>query len=530
MLQRQTQTAAFWRDRFEVTPDDMDFLYNLLLDTQASVQLQALATALIQEYLRRENSKIKTELAKGDIYVPQQEYEIGITLVFPALEFAVGDIVEVRPGHNPEYGDFDVIAVAFAGTDDRREFATNLQTNHRLNQNNGDGFLNDDSLLSPQEIYSLYQEEIDESLGYALEEGVQSDQFVEVDGNWLLADMLAEVHIGHLNIAEAMIEMHSRPLFAEELLKEVELDGNVAPAMQVISLSHSLKTDQRFDPVEVDGQQAWFLHRLEPAEVRAIPTLLKHPTFRYNRALLSVELLQVEWELDDEWGESSLSTEVPTMVPNTSITLGYPHRHYGTIPLNGRTRSFFPIGETGRSLVKLMDGRWGNEYQVWVLHEGRYISGLSEWMEQHNLPVGAIVTLERTGDADQVVIDYRPRRPKREWARIVTADLENRRLLFEMNKIQVACEYDEYMITAEGESGNLEELRQLLQMEGVEISKIVEDVVPELTKLNPQGTVHAKSVYTAVNVLRRCAPGPIFYALISNRKFQDVGGGFFALA
>ena len=54
--------------------------------------------------------------------------------------------------------------------------------------------------------------------------------------------------------------------------------------------------------------------------------------------------------------------------------------------------------------------------------------------------------------------------------------------------------------------------------------------MPELTKLNPQGTVHAKSVYSAVNIIRRCPPGPIFYMLISNRRFRDAGGGLFALA
>lgn len=50
MLQRQTQTATFWRDQFEITPEDTDFLYNLLLDTQAPQTLTQLATAWIEEY------------------------------------------------------------------------------------------------------------------------------------------------------------------------------------------------------------------------------------------------------------------------------------------------------------------------------------------------------------------------------------------------------------------------------------------------------------------------------------------------
>jgi hypothetical protein len=62
------------------------------------------------------------------------------------------------------------------------------------------------------------------------------------------------------------------------------------------------------------------------------------------------------------------------------------------------------------------------------------------------------------------------------------------------------------------------------------LAEIVDQIVPELTKLNPQGTTHAKSVYSAVNIVRRVAPGPIFYTLMSNRRFRDAGGGLFALA
>jgi len=234
--------------------------------------------------------------------------------------------------------------------------------------------------------------------------------------------------------------------------------------------------------------------------------------------------------LDDEWGESGLSTEIPRIVPTTSITLTYPHRRYGTIPINGRTVNFFPTGQKGKSTVTLVDGRWGTRCTGWVAHEGRYVSGLAKWMEDHALPVGAQITLERTPKANEVIMDYRTRRPKREWSRIGTADLAAKQLRFEMNKVQIACEYDEYLIVAENETSAIDELRDQLARDGVTIFQIVEQVVPELTKLNPNGTVHAKSVYSAVNMLRRCPPGPIFYALLTNRKFRDVGGGFFALA
>ncbi len=163
------------------------------------------------------------------------------------------------------------------------------------------------------------------------------------------------------------------------------------------------------------------------------------------------------------------------------------------------------------------------------MHEARYVTGLSKWMEDHQLPVGAYITLERSAANDEVIVDYRTRRPKREWARISIADLAHARLLFEMNKINVACEYDEHMIVAEQNAVELDQLRAEIGRLEVTLSELVDQIAPELLKLNPQGTVHAKSVYSAVNVVRRVPPGPVFHALLSNRRFRDMGNGLFAL-
>ena len=534
MLQRQTQTAAFWRDQFEVSPDDLDFIYNLLLDTQAPKSTTQLAVTLIDEYLRQENAKIESELAKGETYMPKERYEAGQILVFPALDFAIGKIVDVRAGQNPEYGDFEVIKVNFSDEnsdgDVEREFVSGLPTPHRLNQTNGGNLLDKSTLLSAEEIYELYQAEVDESLLFSLEEGTRSNEFVQVDDSWLLSDMLAEVHIGHLNIAEAMIEVQDEPLSSEQLLNELDLDDNVSESMRIISINHALSSDNRFDQVDEGGTMLWYLRRMEPDEVVDTPALLQYRPVDYNRSLLSVELLQLEWELDDEWGESSLSSELPSVVPSTTFTLIYPHRRYGTIPLSGRTRNFFPTRGSGRSRITLVDGRWGTQFSCWVVHEGRYVAGLGKWMEDHGVPVGAQITLERSGPDGDIVIDYRTRRSKREWARIGNADMEAKRFIFEMNKVPVACEYDENLIVADSDPAALEALQIWLDANNIDLMPIVEQVVSELTKLNPQGTVHAKSVYSAVNMLRRCPPGPVFYALISNRKFRDAGGGLFSLA
>jgi hypothetical protein len=530
MLQRKTQTAAFWRDQFEITQEDLDFIYSLILDAQTPKTTSELAQTIVEEYLRRESSKMESELAKGAIYQPSEDYKIGEKLVFPALDFQVGEIVGQRDAFNPEHGEFKAIQVQFPNEEKVREFAASLKSPHRLNQGNGQGLTEDGALLSAQEIYDLYRDEIEESLLYALEEGPRSNEFVQVDGYWLLADMLAEVHVGHLNIAEALIEVEGRPLTSEDLLKEIELDEDISKPMQIISLNYALGQDERFDRIGGEKEHLWFLKRLEPKEALEIPPLLLFRPMRYNRALLSVELLQLEWELDDEWGESGITGDSATMIPSTSFSLIYPHRRYGTIPLSNRTRGFFPQMERGRSMVTFIDGRWGNRVTGWVVHEGRYVCGLKAWMDEHNLPVGAQITLERSNNPGEVVIDYRPRRMKREWSRVARADLDNNRITFEMSKVQITCEYDEYLIVAADDTKSLDKLHEQIERLDVPLNMIVEQIVPELTKLNPQGTAHAKTVYSAVNMVRRCPPGPVFYSLISSRKFRDMGGGYFALA
>jgi hypothetical protein len=181
-------------------------------------------------------------------------------------------------------------------------------------------------------------------------------------------------------------------------------------------------------------------------------------------------------------------------------------------------------------VITLVDGRWGTRYTGWVVHEGRYVVGLAKWMEDHQVPVGAIITLERTPANGEIVVDYRTRRPKREWARIAHADLDRLRLTFDMNKINISCDYDEYMIVAEHNGEELDELRARMDVAGVDVNTLISDLTPELIKLNPQGTVHAKTVYSAVNIVRRMPPGPVFYALLVNRQLRDVGGGLFSMA
>ena len=109
------------------------------------------------------------------------------------------------------------------------------------------------------------------------------------------------------------------------------------------------------------------------------------------------------------------ATAVRAGLTTATLLLTYPHLVSGTLPLNRRARPFFPKGHGERTMVTLIDGRWGNRFPAWANHAGRYIAGLRPWFEKHKLPAGAYITLERRDDSGEIVVDFRPKRMRREW-------------------------------------------------------------------------------------------------------------------
>ncbi len=526
MLQRRTQTSEYWKQEFEVHREDLEHLYSLILERNRPVSTDELVLETIRYRCQQEEQRMQAELSRGIVYQPRESYAIGDQLVFPAFDYRLGTVVSIRPGRNPEHGEFDVITVEFENDGSRGEFAANLKTPHKLNRaHDGDSLWEVANLTPPEELYKSYGERVRTLLVEAL---TRSDlDFVSFDNQWLLQGLMAEVHVGHLNLAEALIEVKGQPLGVQEILAELDLPPEVPEPIRTFSLNVALQRDERFDLIHSYDGDRWILRRLEPEAALSIPVSLVYRPVRYNRAFLTVEMLQVEWELDDEWTEGGISTESAFLVPSTTLVLTYPHWKAGTLPLSSRSRPFFPAGERGRGLITLIDGRWGQRFPGWVVYEGRYVCGLAPWIEQHKLPVGAYITLERTANPGEVTIDFRPRRMRRDWVRM--AGVEDGRLVFRMQKQPVSCEYDEHVILGEENLEELDALRAQLAERNAPISELLAMVFPELAKLNPQGTVHIKTLYSAVNVLRRCPPGPIFAALASDQSYREVGNGYYAL-
>jgi len=518
--QKQNQPTG-WGEELAITDNDIAFLYEWLHAQARPCATKDLALALVEQRLAEQAKAVQAKLSRGDVYQPKKSYEVGQTLVFPALEFATGKIVGIRDGVNPAYPPFKVIQVAMEGEEEIREFAAGLDFPHRLNSDI-------QALLegsSPKEIYQEHKAALESAIVSRLSDSAGLG-FVQLDGSWFLRELMPDIHIGYLNLAEAMIELNNRPVSSSEILAEIALPAEIRADVQRFSLDLALRTDERFVNLGTPQEPAWYLRRLLPPEVLSVPVWLAYTPIAFDRKSVDPVLRQVENEIDDELSDlSAAPTEKRKPGDKVSLVLTAPHRKAGTLPLTPRTRGFFPDGPGAIVPVRLINGQNGEAMNGWVVPDGGYVFGLREWYVQNEIPAGAMLWLQRTGNPAEIIVDFAPRRMRREWVRVARA--EAGKLTFQMTKYPISCEYDEAMLVAEEESQALDELWVAEQERGRPILDILLELFPELAKLGPR--VHAKTVYAAFNLMRRCPPGPIFYELSVNPCFVHEGNGYWSL-
>jgi hypothetical protein len=124
----------------------------------------------------------------------------------------------------------------------------------------------------------------------------------------------------------------------------------------------------------------------------------------------------------------------------------------------------------------------------------------------------------------RVIVDYQTIRAQRDWVR--TATVSGNKLVFQMSKEAISGKYDELMIIGESNPVQIDTLWLNALEKNLSIYDILCQVFPELSKLNPQSTVHAKTLYSAVNIIRRAGPGPIFQELVKHRCFIPMKNGY----
>ncbi|MDX1414137.1 MAG: hypothetical protein R3293_08090 [Candidatus Promineifilaceae bacterium] len=512
MIHAQTQMAGYWGEQFSLTDSDIEQLYNHFLEVEEPQTIEQLAMTLMTNRVNEELRSIK-RMAKGHvIYQPQNEYQTGDKLLFPAMEFMQGTVTAVREGFNPDEGSFNVISV-----DTKKknlEFAANYQAAHVLNV--GDGVKLEDLLdLDANDLYARFGESVKVKLHQELSD--HSD-FVELGSFWFVETLLLDIDAGHLHLSEAILEMHEGgPLQATDILTHLDFDPATGDGVQQFSLNYALLKDNRFDNVAPEGQFDWYLHRLEPDGVQSVPGRLEYEPIPFERDLLGPLLLQLERELDDEWSNlKSIKTTEPAQ-----IVLTFPHRWAGTLPINSTVRSLLNISGNRRQRLVFIDDENGEETEGWVVPDRRYIFGFAKWFDDHKIPVGGYLHLSPSDKPGVYHIGFDRRRPQREWVRLAT--VTDNSLKFELKRRSIGCGYDDLLIVGTEVIVAVDALWRRIEAGNRSLVSLLAEIFPSLAALSTQDTVHAKTLYSAVNMLRRVPPGPIFAELVSNPAFQTVG-------
>jgi len=504
----------YW-ESFELTDEDREFIYNHLLEVETPLTSPEILSALVHERISQEKLALeKQRTSGGDVYLPAHTYKVSQDLVFPAFSWQHGRVMAIRQGQNPDIGDFQVIQVKF-DNNETKELATNI-ADHILNRPQEISI--DDTSLDAGVVLTHYGEKLLQVIEAEL---TKNQEFVRIAGKWFPRALLIDINVGHLNLVEAILDMAGGgPSATQPLLDQIGLATNTNSKLVEFSLDHALQEDPRFDEVGPAGEVMWFLNRLEPESVLQVPTYLRYQEIEHDRSLLTPEMLDLEQDLDDEL--TPASGKYPN-VNEVQLTLTFPHWRAGTLPLIARINHLFPTAyEAPRIRFLLVDGETGQKFPGWVVRTSHYVCGLQDFYKVHGLMPGSLVRVRRGKVPGEVIVQSDSQRGTREWVRTVLVGSDGG-IVFAMLKQIITAAYDERMAIAIPDPEGLDVAWKQIQKDRIPFEKLVVNTVRDLAKLNPQSHVHASELYAALNIIRRCPPGPILALLASRSWFIHVG-------
>ena len=503
----------YW-ENFVVEATDIEYLYSTLMEKEVPLTSSELIVALVHERIQNEKTKLEQDRNKqGDVYLPKNSFKVGQALVFPGFGWKRGKVEEIRPAFNPDIRDFQVLRVAF-DDGEVRQLAAGL-SEHVLNTPpEMDGF---GPGLDPESVALDYGEDLQAVLEDELE---TNPNFVRIAGKWFPRALLVDVNAGHLNLAEAVLDMAGGgPLGTPALLEQIGLSTDVNARLVEFSLDLALQEDPRFDEVGPSGEIVWYLNRLEPEEVLKPSPYLRYTEIPHDRSQMSEAMLALERQIDDEL--TPFSGKAP-VAAEASIPLIFPHWRAGTLPLSARVKHLFPTAyEAPRIRFMLVDGETGQKFPGWVVRNQRYVYGLKEWYRSKGTFPGSLIRVRRGKNPGEVIVQCETRRPIRDWVRTVLVGSDGG-VVFAMLKQSLATAFDERITVMVPDTAALEQA-WMQRKENQNFENLLIEVVRELARLTPQSHVHAAELYAAINTIRRCPPGPILATLAATPGFIHVG-------
>jgi hypothetical protein len=238
----------FWQS-FTPSSHDLERVEETLFERSVPQPITDLAEIVIHGRLQDEAAKRQDNDTTVSVYQPKQSYEVNQRVRFSALGNALATVVAVRPGENESLGAFNVIRVRL-DRGGEREFAADYHGDHPLNA---------DALPAGTTNALTYVGVVARALSQRL---AQLPDYVAFGDVWFRRDLLPEVNVSHLIIAEAVIDVAGEAQSTPALLKEVELTGD-DPATRAFALNVALAHDaeRRFVNAGSPSAPCWALRQ-----------------------------------------------------------------------------------------------------------------------------------------------------------------------------------------------------------------------------------------------------------------------------
>ena len=285
-----------------------------------------------------------------------------------------------------------------------------------------------------------------------------------------------------------------------------------------------LQEDKRFDEVGPAGETLWFLNAMEPDSVKKVPMYLKYVEKNIDYEPLTQYLKLFESNIYDEletW--DSHGDENSRVI----ISLSYPHWRSGTLPLSSTLKKMFPTAyEAPRVKFTFIDVKANEQIPGWVVRQHKYVYGLRDWYQKNNLMPGSLVIVEKGKIPGEILIRFEKSRQNKEWIKTVLIG-SDQAVVFAMLKHTISANFNERMAIVVPDSDGLDELWDKKVYQKEQIEKTILRIMRELSKLNPQGQVHAQELYASVNVVRRTPPSMVVHHLFNTPTVEYLGDLYF---
>jgi hypothetical protein len=257
-------------------------------------------------------------------------------------------------------------------------------------------------------IFDRYGQFVTPSLLAGLRE---STEFVNFGGEWFLKGFLLPIQEGHLNLAEAVLDLAAGFSEAQDILAVLEMPSETSQAVKMFSLNHALASDSqgRFKFAGTKQVTEWCLPRVAEAK-----------PLRFQRGPASVSLDHVLDDVVEIVPESASEPAPHGDVQTWSHVLSFYDWYWGHLPYDVRAKALLVeplLEDQSCARLHLRPSAGSDPFPVVVYYPSDRQLGwwgsaeLRHFFEGHELAPGATIRVRRTSGSDSTgtyEIDYLP--------------------------------------------------------------------------------------------------------------------------